>query len=92
MGKDGTLEPAKHPNVSHQPSWRETHLENVSRGFEFRLLLHLRRGCGDALIHAGFGTRLRKVFVQLDLQAFMTQMKASKGLIRLLQAELSLEA
>lgn len=76
--KNGTLESAEHPNVSIQPSRREPHLENVSRGFEFRLLLLLCGGRGDALVHAGFGPRLRKVFVQLDLQAFVTHIKSSK--------------
>lgn len=49
----------------------ESNLENVTGGFEFGLLLLLlllHRGAGDALVHAGFGSRLGKVFIQLNLQ------------------------
>lgn len=47
----------------------ETNLENVPGGFELGLLLLLlRRGAGDALVHAGFGSRPGEVLVQLNLR------------------------
>lgn len=41
------------------------YLEDMTCGFQFRLLFFF---CRDAVLHTGFGSRLGKVFIQLNLQ------------------------
>ena len=53
----------------------------MAGGFELGLLLLLLcRGAGDALIHAGFGSRLGEVFVQLNLQAVDSHIRYTERL------------
>lgn len=56
--------------MSHK---RCMYLEDVACGLQFGLLLLICRGQRDGVLHTGLGSRLGKVFIQLNLQMTETR-------------------